>query len=283
MHLNTEILKSFLEIYQLGSFTKAGQVLGLSQSALSQKMSRLEDQLRVTIFIRKTTGLELTASGQKLLIYAKQQLQLEGDFLASFNQDNDILRGVFRLASYSSIVRSVLIPSLASWLRKNNEVSLEFSSHEVVNLTGVLKTNRADAIICDFYPHLPSVVEIEIGHEEYVVIEGPNYKHKNPVYLDHGPDDNATDLFFKSQGLMTNYRRGFMGDVYGILDGVSQGLGRAVMSKHLVHSNKKYKIIKSKKRYLRPVVLCFFEQSYYSPIHQKVVEQLKENAKNYLM
>jgi uncharacterized protein YktA (UPF0223 family) len=66
-----------------------------------------------------------------------------------------------------------------------------------------------------------------------------------------------------------------MGDVYGILEGVSKGLGKAVMSKHLVDADKRFKIIKTKKRYLRPIVLNYYKQNYYSKLQLKVIDELQ--------
>jgi DNA-binding transcriptional LysR family regulator len=65
-----------------------------------------------------------------------------------------------------------------------------------------------------------------------------------------------------------------MGDVYGILDAVALGLGRAVMSKHLAEDDRRFKIISMPKKYLRPVMLTYYRQSYYSPLHYKIIETL---------
>lgn len=73
----------------------------------------------------------------------------------------------------------------------------------------------------DAYSSLPGVEEIKLGEEEFVIIERKNGKSPQDVYLDHGPSDNATEAFFKFQGQKFNERRAFMGDVYGIMDGVS--------------------------------------------------------------
>ena len=67
MSINSDNLRAFLTIYEQGSFTKAAQILGLTQSALSQKMARLESFLETTLIIRKSDGLDLTSSGLKLL------------------------------------------------------------------------------------------------------------------------------------------------------------------------------------------------------------------------
>lgn len=72
-----------------------------------------------------------------------------------------------------------------------------------------------------------------------------------------------------------------MGDVYGIITGVEEGLGRAVMSKHLLKNNKKIKGLKGHKKYLRDVTLNYFEQPFYSALHKEVVKQICKNSKAY--
>jgi DNA-binding transcriptional LysR family regulator len=276
MTINNDSLRAFLSTYELKSFTKASLQLGLTQSALSQKISRLEDQLESSLFIRKAEGIELTAYGEKLLLFARQQIQMEDEFLNQFTNDSNGVGGQVRIASFSSVMRSRLLPKLAPFLKKNPKLSLEFSSHEVLKLPHVLKTNQSDFIILDYFSLLPGVEEVQIGTEEYVVIEALKHKHIPDVYLDHNPDDNATAAYFKFQGSIFNFDRKFMGDVYGIIDGVALGLGRAVMSKHLIENDPRFKIIKSKKKFERPLVLNYFKQAYYPQSHLRIIELLKE-------
>jgi len=61
-----------------------------------------------------------------------------------------------------------------------------------------------------------------------------------------------------------------MGDVYSIIDGVALGLGKAVMSKHMIEDDKRFNLISHKKKYIRPVAMTYFEQNYYSPLHLEV-------------
>ena len=282
MDLSNDLLRAFLTVHEQTSFTKAGKALMLSQSAISQKIARLEESLRVSLFVRGSEGLKLTSSGEKLLPFARQQLQMQESFLAQFDQDQVDLHGNYRLAGFSSVVRSVLIPSLSGFLRNNPGVNIEFSSHEVVDLLDVLKRNKADAVITDYLPDLPGVETLQLGWEEYVLIESRKHNKIPDVYLDHGPHDNATESFFKFQGRKSSFRRGFMGDVYGILDAVKLGLGKAVMSKHLVAKDKEFKVIKCKKKYKRPIILCYLRQSYYSPIHAAIEDELIKKSSLYL-
>lgn len=282
MNISTEQLHAFLTVYSLGSFTKGAAHLGLTQSALSQKIARLEASLEADLFIRKGHEIFLTSSGEKLLVFAKQQLQQEEEFLSQFRQDQKELAGVFRIASFSSLLRSCIIPSLAPWMREHPRVNIEFQSYEVIELVDVLKRNQADCVLLDYFPQLPGFVEEQIGIEEYVVVESTKFSSPKNLYFDHGPHDNATEAFFQFQGKVPfAYRRGFMGDIYGVLDAVALGLGRAVMSKHIIKNDNRVKIVKGHKRYSRPLVLVFYSQNYFPKLHYLLIEELKKNMTNF--
>jgi DNA-binding transcriptional LysR family regulator len=274
MNISNDSLKAFLLTAERGSFTKASLELGLTQSALTQKIARLEDAIEASVFIRKSDGIELTPAGERLLIYSRQQLQLEEEFLQGFVSLKEKLSGPLRIAGYSSVLRSLIIPKLSSYLRKNPEVIPAFSSYEIPQLVDILRSNKADMIITDFFPHLAGVEEIQIGSEEFVLIESKKYSETPDVFLDNDPSDTTTQAFFQFQGQKYNGKRAFMGDVYGIIDGVAQGLGKAVMSRHLIESDSRFRIIKTPKKYLRPVVLSYYKQTYYPRVQDEARKQL---------
>jgi DNA-binding transcriptional LysR family regulator len=271
MDIKYDDLKAFVDIYKAGTFSRASELMGLTQSALSQKVKRLEETLSATIFIRHPRHLELTASGQKLLIYGKEVIQRQEDFLNSFNQYDKELSGVLHIASYSSVMRSLIIPTVAPFMEANPKVSIQFSTHEMFELMDLLKNGTADMIITDEFPGsgISGIESTQIEEEEYVIIQKRSGKvpHK---FLDHTPADNATEAYFHHCGLKPDYGRLFMGDVYSIIDGVALGLGKAVMSEHLIRDDKRFKIQKQKKRYIRPVVLTHLSQNYYPPLFERV-------------
>lgn len=73
------LLRTFEAVANLSSFTKAGQQLNLTQSAVSAHVRRLEDQAGCTLFERNTRTVALTPQGQALLGYARAILRLSED------------------------------------------------------------------------------------------------------------------------------------------------------------------------------------------------------------
>lgn len=257
------------------NMTVASKVLGITQSALSQRISSLEDVLEVTLFIRDPKGLMLTEQGHTLLRHAQFNLKLENELLEEFQGGKETLGGSLRIAGFSSVMRSLIIPTLSPFLRKHSRVQVDFQSYEVSELPEVLSSGRADYVILDYQLNKKSIIQEVLCQEEYVVIESVKHECKDKVYLDHGPQDNATESYFAFQGKVKPFRRTFMGDVYGIIQGVEEGLGRAVMSRHLIEDNKKLRILKGYKPYSRPITLHYYER----PFNTKLMDQIEQELK----
>jgi DNA-binding transcriptional LysR family regulator len=283
MSISSIGLDAFFEVAKLESFSKAAKNIGVTQSALSQRIKNLELDLGCTLFIRDNANISLTESGVKLFRYTQMRESIEEEVLGEIQSNySGEYNGVIRIGAFSSVLRSIIIPALSPFLRSNPKVQCEFIKGEMSELPSMLKSGAVDIIIIDYHMDKKGINESVLGKEEYIVIKSPKYNDNENIYLDHGPKDNATESFFAAQTKKPKgYRRTFMGDVYGILDGVSLGLGRAVMSKHLVDP-KKFKIIKGYKAYKRDMTLHYFDQSYYPQLFKKVLEELEVNSKKIL-
>lgn len=283
MKISNTGLTAFIKTASSLNITAAAKELGITQSALSQRIALLENDLETTLFIREARGLKLTEQGEKLLHFALLNQKLEDEFLHEFSGAPDEIAGTLSLAGYSSIMRSVVIPALAPFLRKNPKIQISFQSYEMGELPDILKTAKADIIFTDYLWEKNGIINFKCGNEEFVVIESTKYPGTPDIYLDHGPDDNATEEYFRQQVRAPKVlKRSFMGDVYGIIDGVEKGLGKAVMSKHLINQNKAVTIKDAYKKYTRPVTMSFFDQPYYSKLMTRVLQELQTNCAQYL-
>ncbi|AWH88828.1 HTH-type transcriptional regulator HdfR [Limnobaculum parvum] len=69
--MDTELLKTFLEVSKTRHFGRAAESLYLTQSAVSSRIRLLESQLGVNLFTRHRNNIRLTAAGEQLLPYAE--------------------------------------------------------------------------------------------------------------------------------------------------------------------------------------------------------------------
>ncbi len=74
-HMDLALIKTFLEVAATGSFVAASERLYVTQSAVSLRVQRLEDQLGRALFTRSKQGAELTPAGQEFESYAQALLR----------------------------------------------------------------------------------------------------------------------------------------------------------------------------------------------------------------
>ena len=72
--LSSGLLRVFVEVARLGSFTAAGSKLGYTQSAISRQISALEDEAGTPLFDRLPRGVRPTEPGRRLLLHAEAVL-----------------------------------------------------------------------------------------------------------------------------------------------------------------------------------------------------------------
>lgn len=95
--LDPDLLRSFVLIAEGGSFTRAAQAVGRTQSAVSMQIRRLEEVLGQTLLVRGGRGVEPTRHGQWLLEPARRVLALNDEIVATFR--TPAVAGSVRLGS----------------------------------------------------------------------------------------------------------------------------------------------------------------------------------------
>ncbi len=80
-NLDMDVLRTFVTGFELGSFARAADRLGRSQSAVSTQLRKLEDQVGQPLVQKSGRGLALTTAGESLLSYARRILDLNDEAL----------------------------------------------------------------------------------------------------------------------------------------------------------------------------------------------------------
>lgn len=281
MSLSSLQLEAFLAVCEARGFTAAAQVLNITQSALSQRIKNLEEELGTSLFVREPSGIRVTAFGESLLRHAKMQQSLEREFLATLARANDAeLRGIFRVAGHSSIMNSAVIPSLAHFVDRNPAVELHFTTAELHELPSLLSSGGADVVIVAEAIRKEGVENLLLGNEKNVVVERKRAPGRSEVFLDHDEKDTTTLAFFEKQNrtLPKNFRRAYFDDIESILIGVECGYGRAVAPAHLIRDRRGLTVVPGFKALKTPVHLARFAQPYYSRLHIEVTAQIRSGV-----
>ncbi len=115
--MQIESLKVFCDLTETESFTKAAQINGVTQSAVSQTISALERQFKSLLIERSKKNFRLTAEGEVLYDYSKQILQTYDALHSKLQEIKEIISGNIRVATIYSIGLHVLPPYLKKFLK----------------------------------------------------------------------------------------------------------------------------------------------------------------------
>ena len=283
LQLSTKQLNGFIEVSKTQNFHKAAERLYITQSALSQRIQNLEKDIGSVLFVRNRSNVFLTEAGKKLLAYCNLMSNLESDYLDEMRNDDEIKTEI-RITTFFFFFFSVIIPMFKPLIQEHPGILLDFNWDEMFLLKSYIKGGKSDFVIADYEFNLHGVTCELLGYEENVMIAAKNLKDekgRSDVFLDHDADDDMTKRFFQHNKMTKKVRRSYLGDVYGLIDGVKHGLGRAVVSKHLLNL-KEVQIIKKYKPLLTPVYLHYNTESFYSKSQKLIIETLLSKSKHFL-
>jgi LysR family cys regulon transcriptional activator len=143
-------LNSLVALSESGfNVTEAAEKLCLVQSAVSQHLARLEQELGTQIFVRKGKRLiALTAAGEEVLTYARKALAIKENILAVGRDHVEDTSGVLRIGTTHTQARYVLPPVIRAFRKIFPEVSLQIHQGTPQQLVEMAITDRVDFSIC---------------------------------------------------------------------------------------------------------------------------------------
>jgi DNA-binding transcriptional LysR family regulator len=143
--LEIDLLRAFVAVAETGSFTAAAEVVGRSQSAVSQKVLRLEEILDRRVFERTSRTLTLTRDGEHLLVTARRMLELNDAAMRALREPPAV--GNLRLGISEDFIPSQLPQLLARFSRLYPGVSLDLMTGLSCDLLQAYNDGRLDAVI----------------------------------------------------------------------------------------------------------------------------------------
>ncbi|PQA73598.1 LysR substrate-binding domain-containing protein [Brucella oryzae] len=148
--LDLDQLQTFIAIADAGSFTRAADAVFKTQSAVSMQMRRLEERIGKPLFERDGRINRLTEEGERLLLYARRMMQLNGETIAAF--DDTQLEGHVRIGTPDDYADRFLPEIMARFVRSNPRVELSVVCEPTVNLDEMIRRGTLDIALvtqCD--------------------------------------------------------------------------------------------------------------------------------------
>lgn len=137
----------FLTIIDENSFSRAAEVLGLAQSAVSQKLRRLEDQLGIRLINRTSRQLRLSSQGVEFIPYARQMIEAETNARAAAKRMIERSRNTLRLGGYGFLADERLT-LVEHFMLAVPHARIEVEHGVRLELLDMLRSGRIEAFLC---------------------------------------------------------------------------------------------------------------------------------------
>lgn len=240
------------KILELGSFTKAAESLGYTQSSISQMIISLENELGIKLLTRSRTGVKLTIEGNDLYPFIERSILQYRAMQEKANEIKGLETGIIRVGTISSITCHWMPQLIKGFQELYPKVQFLFHQGDYSSIQEWIKTGAVDfgfitppavteletiaikdgEMLAVFPKNHPlaaqsSVRVEEIADEPFILLEEGHYSE--PV--------NA----FHSAGLEPNIKYTIHDD-YAIMTMVEAGLGISILAK-LVLRRTNYDIV----------------------------------------
>jgi DNA-binding transcriptional LysR family regulator len=154
-NLDLDLVRSFVAIAEVKSFTRAGERLGRSQSAVSLQMRRLEDLIGRRLFSRDPRHVVPTADGETFLPQARRLLRLNDEILSELT-GGDVV-GEVRLGAPEDFATVHLPDILGEFTRANPRATLAVTCDLTLNLLEQLRDGALDLALVKREPLGPDM------------------------------------------------------------------------------------------------------------------------------
>ena len=139
-------LITFIHVAELGSFTKAAEQLGYSQSTVSFQIKQLEDELGCLLFERINHTISLTDRGHELISYAHKVRALTDDFKETLMKEEGC-SGHIHIVTPDSVCEEMLYAHYIDFHSRYPDISIKFTTADTSVMFDMLDHNEVDAII----------------------------------------------------------------------------------------------------------------------------------------
>jgi len=231
--LDIDALRALRAIDQHGGITRAAEALGLTQSAVSHKVKRLETSLDCELLTRRAGGQTFTPAGQDLLDYAARILGLHDEALLSLTKTD--LSGRILLGLTEDTTCSDLSRILGRFHRLHPQVTVRTKVRRSVRLRSMLERGELDAAIVQIFAHEVRPTDVVLFREalHWVNLAGTPLPAAGPIpFLSF--DDNC---FYRHWAMDIGQDAGALletvfecSSAAGIVAAVMAGLGVALLS-----------------------------------------------------
>lgn len=276
------------KIVELGSFSKAAEVMGYSQSAMSQMISSLEEEMSIKLLNRFRTGAKLTLEGEELYPHIEKLIYQYYSVWEKTKEIKGLETGIIRMGTLASISAHWL-PNLLKEFQEQYP-GVEFVIHQG-DYTSIYEWIKTGAIDFGFVnPKAVTGIETIVLKEGAMLAVLPE-NHPLSLYDVIPLDLLATEPFilleeghyyepleaFRSIGVSPNIKYTIHDD-YAIMTMVEAGLGVSILAELVLHrTNYKIKLCATEPPISRTIAIGYKDKSSLPIACKRFIELLRSH------
>ena len=134
----------FCKVIECGSFTKVAEEISYSQSAISQSVKSLEQELGTTLVTREKGGIRLTRDGQGYFPYLQEIYNAEQSLERKYSEMQGLENSLIRIGTYTSISRYYLPLVMKAFKEKYPTVKFELHQGDYQDIIQQVKNRQVD-------------------------------------------------------------------------------------------------------------------------------------------
>lgn len=229
----------FCKVVETGSFTRAAQALGYSQSAVSQTVKTLERELGTTLVSRGKGGVALTQDGESYLPYIRAVSGAEQALERRRRELEGLENSTIRIGTFTTVSRNLLPQLMQRFKKRYPNVHFVLQQGEYTSINrwvregnvdfGFTNLHTASDLVAQtlYRDEMVAVLPLEhpLAAQQMVTME--QLAEEPLILLDEGASSVPLEMFSR-QGLTPRIEYQVYDD-YSILAMVQQGLGVSIL------------------------------------------------------
>ncbi len=170
MRFDLRDLELFIAVAEAGSIARAAERSHTVASAVSKRISDLEERFGTGLLVRGAKGIELTAAGHALLVRARAMLHQAQQLDDEMRRHASGARGYVRIFANISAIVEFLPATLASFAARHPDIHVHLEEHVSATIAAAVADNTADFGIVSELPIIDGLSTIPFRKDELVLV-----------------------------------------------------------------------------------------------------------------
>ena len=293
--MNIETLKMYCDLADSQSFTKAAQINGVTQSAVSQQVTSLEKTFKSLLIERSKKHFRLTREGQVLYDYSRQITRIDELLRSKLQELKDLISGTIQVATIYSIGLHELPPYITKFMKNHPTVNVHVEYRGYKQVLEDVMSNVVDLGLIAYPVKNPKLEIVPFGKDPLVIICHPHhpFAKKKSIKLKELsgqemvgfesdiPTRKAIDKILNQYKVMVKYVMEF-DNIETLKRAVEIGAGVSIVPQATVSQQIAQKTLSSvvieDGQFFRPIAAIYKKSRFLTPVMKEFLTTLKSAA-----